>query len=315
VRRAMLWCTVTFAPILALGSAASAAAAQANGKAPAAGRFRTISFPRAVLTEPNNVNDNGVIVGCYRDRRGPLRGFTDRGGKFTTVNDPAAGRNAAITACLLGINKVGAMVGEYLSSTGVLHGFEDRGGKFTTIKAPGAGGGNGEGTVASTVNDSGAIGGIVTSSRRVMHGFVLSGGKFSAVNDPHAGKARGQGTAVTGISDAGLVVGYFVDARGVMHGFEDRGGKFTTIDHAHAAQRSGKGTFVGCISLKTRQLTGEYFRATGPGIGFTGRVGNFRTVRDPAATAGTSPSCANDSGRIVGVYLVGRAIRGFEFIP
>jgi hypothetical protein len=75
------------------------------------------------------------------------------------------------------------------------------------------------------------------------------------------------------------------------------------------------GTFVGCISLRTRQLTGNYFPATGPAIGFTGQVGHFRTVSDPAATKGTAPSCVNDSGRIVGVYLVGRALHGFEFIP
>jgi len=111
------------------------------------------------------------------------------------------------------------------------------------------------------------------------------------------------------------VVGTYVDSRGVLHGFKDQAGRFTTIDHPGAAQRPGRGTFVGCVSLRTRQLTGTYFLATGPGIGFTGQAGHFRTVSDPAATAGTAPSCVNDSGRIVGVYFVGRAVHGFEFIP
>ncbi len=310
MKRAVLWCIPAFAPILTLGSAASASAV------PTAGSFHTISFPKAVLTEPNNINDNGLIVGCFQhSRTAPTRGFTDRGGKFTTVNDPAAGSGARVTACLQGVNKLGTTVGDYQTSNGVMHGLRDRGGTFTTINAPGAGGGSGEGTVATTINDTGAIGGIVTGSSRVMHGFVLAGGKFSAVNDPHAGKARNQGTAVTGISDAGLVVGYYVDSKGVLHGFEDRAGTFTTINHVHAAQRPGRGTFVGCVSLKTRELTGEYFRATGPGIGFAGRVGHFHPVSDPAATAGTFPSCANDSGRIVGLYVNRRGTHGFEFIP
>jgi len=173
----------------------------------------------------------------------------------------------------------------------------------------------GEGTAATTINDSGVIGGQFVDSRHVVHGFVLAGGRFSVVNDPHAGKARTQGTLVTGISDAGLVVGTYVDSKGVQHGFEDRAGRFTTIDHAHAAQLPNRGTFIGCVSLRTRELTGTYFRASGPGIGFAGQVGHFFTLSDPAATAGTAPSCANDSGRIVGVYFVGKAEHGFEFIP
>jgi len=300
---------------LALGSAAGASAAQATVPAAASGSFRTITFPGAAVTEPNSINDNGVIVGCYRDRSGPQRGFTDRGGRFTTVNDPAAGRNAPITACLQGVNKKGTTVGSYLPRTGVEHGLVDRGGRFTTINAPGAGRMVAEGTQATTINDSGTIGGLFIDSRRVWHGFVLAGGRFSVVNDPHAGKTAGQGSFVTGISDAGLVVGTYLDSRFVLHGFEERAGRFTTIDHAHAAQQPGKGTFLGCVSLKTRQLTGTYVLASGQAIGFTGQVGHFRTVSDPAATMGTAPSCVNDSGRIVGVYVVRGATRGFEFIP
>ena len=315
MKRAVLWCVVAFAPVLALGSAASASAAQATVPAAASGTFRTITFPGAAVTQPNNINDNGVIVGCYRDRSGPERGFTDRGGRFTTVNDPAAGRNAPFTACLQGVNTKGTTVGFYISNTDVDHGFLDRGGRFTTINAPGAGRMVIEGTQATTINDSGTIGGVFIDSRRVSHGFVLSGGRFSVVNDPHAGKAAAQGTAVTGISDGGLVVGTYLDSRGVLHGFEDRAGTFTTINHPGAAQQLGLGTLIGCVSLKTRELTGSYFVVAGNGIGFTFQLGHFRAVSDPAATAGTAPACANDSGRIVGVYFVGNAARGFEFIP
>jgi hypothetical protein len=298
---------------LAVGLAASASVAQAT--VPAAGSFRTITFPGAAFTEAIGNNDNGVIVGCYQDKKGPVRGFIDRAGKFTTLNDPAAGRNALFTACPAAVNNKGTIVGYYVSSTRVTHGLVDRGGRFTTINAPGAGGKANEGTQANTINDSGAIGGLYTDSRGVEHGFVLAGGKFRVINDPHAGKAAGQGTAVYGNSDAGLFVGTYVDSRGVLHGFEYQAGRFTTINHSGASQLRNRGTFVGSVSLKTRQLTGSYYLASGRGIGFTGQPGHFRNVSDPAATAGTAPSCVNDSGDIVGVYFVGTVGRGFEFIP
>src|SRR5262249_25374122 len=173
MKRVLLWCSVTFAPVLALGLVASASAAQATVPAAAAGSFRTITFPRAAVTEPNNINDNGGIVGCYQKSRGPLRGVTHRGGRVAAVNDPAAGRNAPVTAGLRGVNKRGTTDGFYVSSTGVQHGFLDRAGRFTTINAPGAGRMFGEGTEAATINDSGTIGGLFIGPRQVVHGFVL----------------------------------------------------------------------------------------------------------------------------------------------
>lgn len=122
---------------------------------------------------------------------------------------------------------------------------------------------------------------------------------------------------VTGLSDAGLVVGTYIDSRAVQHGFELRAGTFTVISHPRASARPGKGTFIGCVSPKTRELTGSFWSATAPRnpSGFTFRSGRFRALNDPAATAGTDPSCANDLGRVVGVYFARGAVRGFEFIP
>lgn len=322
MKRFLFSCAAALAPLLALTSA-SAAWAVSDDTAPAvAGRFLTITVPGSVLTEPNNISDSGLIVGCFQDHRGPLRGFIERQGRFTAVNDPAAGQHALVTACLQGINRLGTIVGSFEASTGVSTGLRDRGGRFTSISAPRAGAASGEGTFLSAINDAGTIGGFYIDPRGVDHGFVLSGGKFKVVNAPHAGMSRSEGTLVTGVSDAGLVAGSYIDSRRVLHGFVLhgfvlRGGTFTVINHPHASTRPAKGTFIGCVSLKTRELTGTFWPAAAPGhpSGFTLQGGQFRALSDPAATAGTEPSCANDLGRVVGDYLVGRALHGFEFIP
>lgn len=317
MKRFLFCCAAALASLLALTSA-SAAWAAPGGSAPAvAGRFLTITVPGSVVTEPNDISDSGLIVGCFRDQRGPARGFIERQGRFTAVNDPAAGQHALVTACPQGINRLGTIVGSFVASTGVSTGLRDRGGRFTSIRAPGAGAAPGEGTFLSAINDAGAIGGFYIDARGVGHGFVLSGGKFKVVNAPHAGTSRFEGTLVTGVSDAGLVVGSYVDSSGVQHGFVLRGGTFTVINHPHASAQPGKGTFIGCVSLKTRELTGSYWPAAAPAhpSGFTFQSGQFSALNDPAATAGTAPSCANDLGRVVGSYFVGRALHGFEFIP
>jgi hypothetical protein len=66
------------------------------------------------------INDAGVIVGSYLDARGQFHGFTDRGGVFSTVSDPAGAQGTAPQ----GISNTGAVVGFYTDSSGTIHGFE-----------------------------------------------------------------------------------------------------------------------------------------------------------------------------------------------
>ncbi|MGH3403160.1 MAG: hypothetical protein ACRDRJ_11780 [Streptosporangiaceae bacterium] len=145
---------------------------------PARGRYRTISVPHATQTTPEDINNSGMIVGCYQPAAGPTRGFTDRGGRFTTITDPAASHRSQVRGCVLGTNSRGVLVGYYLSASGAERAFVDRGGHFAPVNAPGAGRRPGQGTIAVDINDSGAVAGYYTG-RRGKFGFVLRHARFT----------------------------------------------------------------------------------------------------------------------------------------
>jgi hypothetical protein len=281
---------------------------------PARGRYRTISVPHAVQTTPEDVTDSGMIVGCYQPATGPTRGFTDRGGRFTTVTDPAAGHRSQLRGCVLGANSRGVLVGYYLSASGVDHAFVDRGGHFIPVDAPGAGRRSGEGTVAVDINDSGVVAGYYHTGRHGERGFVLRRGRFMTVRYPPGSR----GTWASGVADNGTIAGGYTSRRGGLGGFLDAGGVFSPIAVPGAVSARGKGTAPQCISKHTGLVVGNYWRRgrSSRPTGFSYQRGAYRTLSDPAATEGTTPQCGNDSGQIVGVYYTGGAVpHGFEFTP
>jgi uncharacterized membrane protein len=302
---------VALSPLVA--GAATAATAPTNPGA--TGHFRVISVPHAKSTQANGLNDHGLVVGCYQNRIGPWRGFVDRRGRFTTLSDPAAGGGAKTAACPQAVNSHGVIVGDYITRAGVEYGFVYLAGRFTTIEAPGAGHAKNQGTSANAINDAGTIAGEFTDAHNVSHGFVLANDKFTVLNDPQ-GYHR-QYTFATGITDTGMVVGSYYDSRSVQHGFSLRNGRYTTINHPGAYQRYPGGTFIGQISLKTGLMIGNYTPKSAPRTSdaFTLQHGRFHALSDPAATGGTYPSGANDSGDVVGVYVRHHVTLGFEYIP
>jgi uncharacterized membrane protein len=82
------------------------------------GRVFLISYPGAVLTSPNGINDNGIIAGNYY-LSADSSCFVFKNGKFKSFSIP----NVKDTFCL-GINNAGVLVG-YVSDFGmhVAHGF------------------------------------------------------------------------------------------------------------------------------------------------------------------------------------------------
>ena len=62
------------------------------------------------MTEAIGVNDNGIVVGDYRDAAGNFHGFVWDGGLFLTFDVPFP--EATLTAPT-GINNVGQIVGVY----------------------------------------------------------------------------------------------------------------------------------------------------------------------------------------------------------
>jgi hypothetical protein len=296
---------------------AQAASLAAGGRAstalpPVPGRYRTVAVPGAAVTIPEDINDPGVIVGCFqRSAGGATFGFTDRRGRFTTITDPATGHRSPVRACVLGANSRGVLVGYYQSASGADHAFRDSHGRFSPVRPPGAS----AGAVAVDISDSGVIVGYYWSRGHVEHDFELKAGRFEAVRDP-AAHGHLTGSWLSGVADSGTVVGGYV-TRSVEHGFLDHAGRFTAIAVPGAAARGGQGTAPGCVAKHTGLVVGTYARPhSAHASGFAYRRGRYWSVSDPAGTEGTSPQCASDGGQIVGVYY-GRGLRehGFLFTP
>jgi hypothetical protein len=81
------------------------------------GRFITLAFPGAAMTQALGVNDGDEVVGTYTDGSGnaaTTHGFTWRAGHFTTVDDP----NGVGATSINGVNNEGDLVGFYTDSAG-----------------------------------------------------------------------------------------------------------------------------------------------------------------------------------------------------
>jgi hypothetical protein len=285
------------------------------GPPAAAGRFTGVSVPDAIQTMPEAITDTGLIVGCYQPQTGPVLGFIDRHGTYTTVTDPAAGRRSSTLACLLGVNDDGTLAGYYQAASGQLRGFVDTGGRFTPVRDPSATPAAGQGTRAVDVNDAGVVVGDYSRAGR-SYGFVLRDGRYSTVSDPAAARS-GAGTVLNGISDLGTISGGYVAAHSVAHAFVYRAGKFTALRIPVSARAAAAEAEAAGISRSSGLVVGSYRRTVASReAGFSDQRGSYRTLSDPKATAGTEPQGASDSGRIVGIYLTsGHVQHGFEFTP
>jgi uncharacterized membrane protein len=59
------------------------------------GEITTFDVPRAASTDPTHINNQGDIVGGYRDATGQQHGFLLRRGRYTTINAPRRTDNIA----------------------------------------------------------------------------------------------------------------------------------------------------------------------------------------------------------------------------
>jgi probable HAF family extracellular repeat protein len=81
------------------------------------GGYQSVSYPGAVSTEVDGINDNGVMVGYYAYNNFAFYGFATRNGKFVSLTYPGA----SYTICY-GINNAGQIVGEAVVGSAT-HGF------------------------------------------------------------------------------------------------------------------------------------------------------------------------------------------------
>ena len=76
--------------------------------------------PKTSFTQLLGINNEGVAVGFYMDKKGVTHGlyYTPANGNWTTVDDP----NGAGGTVVNGVNNKNQLVGFYTDSTGNTHG-------------------------------------------------------------------------------------------------------------------------------------------------------------------------------------------------
>jgi len=229
--------------------------------------FTDENFPGSAQTQVTGINNVGTTVGFWSDTNlgsGDNNfGFTDIGGAFTNVNNPATGAGPPMINQLLGVNDSNIAVGFYVDGAGLTHGYTYNIGAMTfsaNIDDP-----NGVGaTTAAAINKSGEIAGFYTDAGGVVHGFVDNGGMFTTI-DPTGSTS----TVLLGLNDNGFAVGDYIDAMGVMHGllYDLNNNTFQNIDDPFGIGT----TTINGINDK-EQLVGFYVNGDGNTIGLVANV-------------------------------------------
>lgn len=129
-----------------------------------------------------------------------------------------------------------------------------------------------------------------------VHGIVIYGSQVATFNYPNASDTFPQG-----INKWGTIVGsYKMPGSNHEHGFKYTNGKFYSIDYPNAVD-----TTIASINDDGVMVGAEY---TGSGVyeGFLRtKEGKFTAIKDPKATGATFPSDINNTGTIVGDYIIG----------
>ena len=80
--------------------------------------YTSLTYPGAIETHAQGINNAGTIVGYYDDASGDPHGFSLSNGVYTALNVPGASNTVA-----QGINNTGTIVGYDLTASGI-QGFE-----------------------------------------------------------------------------------------------------------------------------------------------------------------------------------------------
>jgi len=235
--------------------------------------FTTIDVPDC--SSANGINDDGHIVGTYRDVAG-RHGFLLAAGIFSTI-DPGTTDSVAY-----GINNDGHIVGTYSDAAGS-HGFLLGPGIFNTIDVSG-----GVFTSARGINNRDDIVGSTSPGLA----FLSVGGIFFTFSVPPVNNVA----VGLGINDGQQIVGTYLDDRNRRHGFLLSERIFTSVDipgsrETVAAGINNHGHIVGSYGR-----SGEAF--------FHGFLlqENALTMIDVPDSLATEVKGINNSSQIVGLY-------------
>ena len=164
------------------------------------GKVTILDFPRSTLTEAVGINDDGQVVGDYRDSGGTFHGFFWDAGLFLTIDVPFP--EARLTGPN-GINNVGQIVGFYDDNSGGRHGFLFDRGIFISFDFP-----DSQLTAPTDINDHGQIVGVYVDSDGLLHGFLLENERFITIDVPFPAVF----TEVSGINNRGQIVGRYLES-------------------------------------------------------------------------------------------------------
>ena len=207
--------------------------------------FTTVNFPGAASSMVTGINAAGDLSGIYVDAAGANHGFTDIGGTFTTVDNPAS----TVFNQALGINNSDETVGYYAPTISGSPGdiaYSQKSGTFTDINALLPANFNSQAVGVNSAATPWIVGfyqpdaGLTTS-----FGFIDEGGTITTI-DPFGSTF----TQALGVNDLGEIVGFYTDATGNQHGYIDNGGVFTSFDPPGSASTTinglnDKGDIVG----------------------------------------------------------------------
>src|SRR5207302_370401 len=195
------------------------------------GDFTEIEVPPSLSGGPSafqwpiGLNNDGVIVGRYRDAGVPNRHgdhcYVLKEGVFIPIDVPTdlGGFGPTFSTRCRGINESGQITGFFFDPAFHRHGFLLSGGVFTTFDFPGA-----VNTLTRKINNSGQIVGSYLLADGLVHGFLLARGNITSIDVPGARE-----TDATDINNAGEIVGAYRDTNNHVHAFRLAGGVFTTV--------------------------------------------------------------------------------------
>lgn len=168
------------------------------------GNFSFFSYPGALATGAQGVNDSGAIVGYYLDNNRESHGYSKVGSNYTPIDVPNGNNTIAWK-----INNAGQIVGTFFDQNNVQFGYLDIGGVFSIIRGPGN-----ASAAALGINNLGQIVGAYTDQNGNDHGLIDVGGVFTFADFPGA-----ISTDIFTNNDLGEIAGDYTDANGNVHGF------------------------------------------------------------------------------------------------
>ncbi len=181
------------------------------------GSYTDENYPHSAQTQVTGLNNKGMTVGFWADKKGDNFGFYHIIGsrRYHTVDFPTTDNASPQLDQLLGVNDHGIAVGSYTDSKNNSHGYTYNINQHTFARVHVSGSSN---VSATAINNLGDVAGFDTNAAGTTEAFLLpSGGRVIHLSYPGA-----TSTQAFGVNDGDEVVGQYTVGTGMnaaTHGF------------------------------------------------------------------------------------------------